>query len=738
MKAFLLLCTLYIVPFATYAQLNNGGIYALFGVDGDTRVGYAKYGLTTGIVNSDDWFFPSGNGVSVIDTTNASVVKALLQASNNIAFTRRMNLPLYSKAGNKLWLDAVYGRDHVAINTFIDSTAFTIACKNGDNPNVWVGGSTSFPNKNDLIDVFAHMRRDGVNVNDSLWLFTAVSTVGTSGSRYFDIELYKKPLSYSSTTGVFTTAGTEAGHTEWKFDAAGNIIQTGDLILAVNFTPGAPPVVDVRIWVSQTTFLTVNPTHFAFGINFNGATGTYGYASVVSKIGTTPFGAGISNYSATAAQDTTDATPWGTGGSTSWSMQYQSLQFVEMGLNLTRIGIDPALYSGLGINPCQSLFASIFFKSRSSNSFTSNMQDFVGPLDFLRLPVLDYTTATDTLKCNKPTGTLVVNNNTTAGFYTWSTPNGNITGTSAFGNTATINKAGTYIVNSSPAAGCPVTRTDTLVVPIDTFPPVATIHYFVTLDEQHFQFLGGDTAASNYMTPFGRSQGLLWAWSGPGGFTSTIQNPVSSMAPGTYQLIVTEKRNGCKDTAYQPLNFIVLAANDFDLTATKVSTGVQMKWNIPQGSNFTSFEMEKSENGNDFKTIRLLKAGTDYNLNCLNLQYLDQYPYSGITYYRIKGITASGAVQYSTIVSVKNSGFATKWVVTQSGSTGIDIYTNAMSANRVTIFAINGALLYNEQHQFNNGINHITLPGNILQNQELVICITNNNNERYNQKLIYR
>ena len=737
MKAFLLICSLYIVPLTTYSQLNNGGIYALFGVDGDTRAGYAKYGLSQGNINSDDWFFPSGNGLSIIDTTNASIVKALLQASNNIAFTRRMNVPLYTKAGNKLWLDAAYGRDYIAANNFIDSTAFTIACKNGDNPIRWVGGSTSFPNKNDLIDVFAHMRRDGVNVHDSLWLFTGVSTIGTTGSRYFDIELYKKPLNYDPSDGSFATSGTDAGHTQWKFDAAGNIIQTGDMILAVTFNPGTPPAVDVRIWVSQTTFTTVHPNYFTFGANFDGATPSFGYASILSKTGTTAFGAGISNYSATAAQDTTDATPWGTGGAGQWSAQYQSLQFVEMGLNLTRIGIDPALYSSLGINPCQSLFASIFFKSRSSSSFTSNMQDFVGPLDFLRLPVLDYTTATDTLKCNKPTGTLVVNNNTTAGFYTWSTTNGNITGTSTFGNTATINKAGTYIVNSSPAAGCPVTRTDTLIVPIDTFPPVATIHYFVTADN-HFQFLGGDTAASNYWTPFGGSQGLLWNWSGPGGFSSTIQNPQNGFVPGTYQLIVTEKRNGCKDTAYQPLNFFILASNEFDVIASKQSEGVQIKWNIPQGSGYTSYEIEKSDNGTDFKTIKVMNVGADFNPNSFNIQYLDLYPYSNITYYRIKAITASGHLQYSTIVSVKYNGIITKWVVTQNGSNGIDVYTNAMSVNRISVYAMNGALLYNGQHQLNNGINHISLPVNILPHQELVISITNDNNERYTQKLIYR
>ncbi len=107
-----------------------------------------------------------------------------------------------------------------------------------------------------------------------------------------------------------------------------------------------------------------------FGPNFDGATPAFGYASILSKSGGTDFGSGISNFSATPAQDTTYSTPWGTEQSTkNWGTQYLSLQLVEIGLNLTRIGLDPALYTANGLNPCVSMFSDIFFKSRSSNSF---------------------------------------------------------------------------------------------------------------------------------------------------------------------------------------------------------------------------------------------------------------------------------------------------------------------------------------------------------------------------------
>ena len=177
------------------------------------------------------------------------------------------------------------------------------------------------------------------------------------------------------------------------------------MIIAVKFYSRLCPGVDLRIWVSQTTFATVTPAYFNFGANFDGATPAYGYASILSKSGGTDFGSGISNFSATPAQDTTYSTPWGTEQSTkNWGTQYLSLQLVEIGLNLTRIGLDPALYTANGLNPCVSMFSDIFFKSRSSNSFVSNMQDFVEPLKFLREPVMDFSLMPDTLRCNHTTG----------------------------------------------------------------------------------------------------------------------------------------------------------------------------------------------------------------------------------------------------------------------------------------------------------------------------------------------
>src|SRR5579863_7607963 len=642
-----------LLPKSGLCQLNNGGLYANFGVDADTRSNWMKYGLVTGAVSSDDWFAPSGTGYNVIDTMNAATYLAMLQAGDNFTFNKRMSALLYAKLGGKLWLDAVYGRDYQAAAQDKDTTTFTMAAKNGDNPGTWTGGVSNVPDKNDLVDVYAHMRRDGLTVHDSLWLFTGVSTFGTRGSSYFDVELYKNNFSYNGAAGTFTTAGTDAGHTQWLFDASGNIIQTGDLIIAVDFTPGSVPVVDIRIWVSQTTLSTVTPAYFNFTGSFNGATAspTYGYASIVSKTGTTAWGAGISNYSTNATLDTTYATPWGTGapsGGADWSAQYLSQQFIEVGLNLSRIGVDPALYSAL--SPCQPLFSDIFFKSRSSNSFTADMKDFVTPMTFTENPVMDYSLQGDTIRWNHPAATITLTNNSTAGYYTWQTVGGAIAGSNSDSSELSIRQPGTYIVSASPAQGCPPTRVDTVIVPIDTFPPVASA--FAGLSGNLLALYGGNVAASNYSTPFGGSQGLTFAWSGPAGFSSTQQDPLTDTVWGTYHVTVTEKRNGCIDTASTTVTasmFIPLLANDLAVNGIYQDGGVSLHWEDPNASDVASYVVERMDASSGFQPI-----GTVAGDGCRC--FVDAHPLTGQDDYRVKAVTVSGSAYYSAVVDVRAAG----------------------------------------------------------------------------------
>jgi hypothetical protein len=739
-----LIIAISLAPLHGNAQLNPGGIFANFGVDADTRTNWVKYGPVKGAISSDDWFAPSGTGNNVIDTSNWATYMAQLQAGANISFSKRMSQLLYSKVGGTLWVDAVYGRDYSAASSLKDSTTFTIASKNGDNPANWRGGTSSFPNKNDLVDVYAHMRRAGVSVYDSLWFFTAVSTYGTMGSSYFDVELYKNTFTYNSSTGIFSTGGQDAGHTSWIFDANGNIVQTGDMIIAVTYSPGSVPVIDLRIWVSQLTESAYTPKYFNFTGAFNGATASpaFGYASIVSKTGSTAWGGGISNFSVTPANDTTYATPWGTGtgvGASSWSANYASQQFIEIGLNLTRIGVDPALYSML--SPCQALFSDIFFKSRSSNSFTSNMQDFVAPLTFTRQPVMDYSLQPDTIRCNHNPATITLTNNSTVGVYTWQDLSGNIAGSNGDSSQLTINKPGTYVVSASPASGCPPTRVDTVVIPIDTFPPIPSANSGFATGE--ILLYGGDPVASNYHTPFGGSQGLTYNWTGPNGFTSSTQNPATDTAWGTYSLTVTEKRNGCTATASTDVlrsMYTSLLTNDLVLTGHYQDGTVGLHWNDDHATDVESYTIEKLDDSNTFQPI-----GTVFTANSTGgtggYSYADAHPAPGNNSYRVKAVAHDGTTFYSSVITVATSasGLQSAYLAGDYKS-GIRLMINAGSAARATvvIYSVSGETLQKQEVYLGQGSNTVQLPSTANRDRTVrVVALFVNDRVAFVQKALF-
>lgn len=134
--------------------------------------------------------------------------------------------------------------------------------------------------------------------------------------------------------------------------------------------------------------------------------------------------------------------------------------------------------------------------------------------------------------------------------YNWSGPSGY---TSTLQNptipSATPANGGTYTVSVTHANNCPPS-TNTVTVLVNSFiPPTPT-------DSTNAPICGGSTlmlfANSNYPGVF------TWSWTGPGGFTSTAQNPViPSVSPAdTGYYYVVDTLDGCpsaRDSVYVTL-----------------------------------------------------------------------------------------------------------------------------------------------------------------------------------------
>lgn len=458
MKIFLLIGFLWASVAAT-AQITTPEKKANFGVDADLRSNYFNFSNDP---DNDDWFtYPSdpGNGIFIIDTTGAASILSQYATDANfrqLPFFRTMRYPQYSVINNRTLIDAVFIRDYHGS----DSTAFANGCKNGMSPGNWTGASaTSVPNKNELLDVYAHVRREGPDATYPLWLMGAVSLEGTSGDRYFDFEMYQSDIFYDRNTLNFSGYGNEEGHTSWTFDSNGNVITPGDIIFSAHYGSSSLSDIEARIWVDKND-LSLTPTRFKWSGSFDGASNSsqYGYAGIEPLTSDT-FYSGIENSQSTWAG------PFGLiRADNSLVTDYQPGQLMEFSVNLTQLGLDPVAL--LGGSVCGMPFRRILVKTRASTSFTSSLKDFVGPFDFFLPPQSD-AAADVPLLCNgMGISNISVSDPLSTSTYTWSTPDGYILGTDS-GSSINVDSAGMYIVEQRLQPSCPVYASDTVYITSD-------------------------------------------------------------------------------------------------------------------------------------------------------------------------------------------------------------------------------------------------------------------------------
>lgn len=441
---------------AVSAQITSPIIRAGFGVDADLMRSYFNNAVQTG---NDDWFnsntTESTDDDFVIDTSGAAAIYAGYSsnpASRFSSFVRGMRYPLLSTIKNRIYYDAVFIRD----NHGTDSTSFTGGSKNGQSPADWNTAISPVLSKNDIVDGFLHVRRDGLTSNDSLWFFGAVGILGTNGDRYFDFELYQTDISFNKTTRKFENYGPDDGHTSWGFSADGTTKQVGDIIFTAEYSNAGLSMIEARIWVEATAITKITPQAFSWTGSFDGdGTGaTYGYAGIVPTTGGA-FYQGLQN------SGNAYTGPFGTIKSGDVpSTQYDPIQYMEFSVNLTKLGLDPMTFTTGSL--CNLAFGKVLIKTRTSTSFTSSISDFASPFSFRALPKVDAAADIPRFCEQQNIAHIWVVNPLSTSTYTFSTLNGHILN---YGPTSMVaDSVGTYIVVQTLLDGCAEGGRDTVVI----------------------------------------------------------------------------------------------------------------------------------------------------------------------------------------------------------------------------------------------------------------------------------
>jgi len=464
MKHFIqVFCFLILISNAASSQITTPIIKAGFGVDADLRANYFNGFVQSG---NDDWFNngTAGTGRYVIDTTGAAAIVAGYMSDvspwpNRMAtFFRTMSLPTFTVFNNRVWLDALFVRDYHGSDTTVYASG---SSKNGMSPVNWnCPVAQSIPDKNDILDMFMHIRRAGPTNTDSLWMFGGLSLDNTTGNRYFDFEMYQTDIYYDRTSRQWFGYGPDMGHTSWQLDAGGNITNAGDIIFTGEFQSSTLTNVEARIWIDRNT-LSITPANFSWkdptgSTFFDGASNgsQFGYAAILPKI------AGIF-YTGLGSGNNTWAGPFSVVLQNNViAANYLKDQFMEFSVNLSKLGLDPALFGG---DVCGSPFNRIVVKTRASASFTAELKDFVAPTDLFLAPRVNVAAEVPIFCSDTAISNISVLNPHATSVYTWTTTNGNIVGSNT-GTSILVDTPGTYFVRQQLVAGCNTYATDTVAV----------------------------------------------------------------------------------------------------------------------------------------------------------------------------------------------------------------------------------------------------------------------------------
>jgi hypothetical protein len=146
-----------------------------------------------------------------------------------------------------------------------------------------------------------------------------------------------------------------------------------------------------------------------------------------------------------------------------------------------------------------------------------------------------------TLTCNTTSILLTASPSQQGTVFNWKNSSGQILGVT---NSLTVTSPGFYILTATMnGGGIQCIKGDTILIGSNTIPPsISTVGGTLNCTVSSVQLM----AMSNATSP-------AWAWSGPGGFTASISNPMA-IVTGTYLVTVTSGATGCSATSTAVVN----------------------------------------------------------------------------------------------------------------------------------------------------------------------------------------
>ncbi len=174
--------------------------------------------------------------------------------------------------------------------------------------------------------------------------------------------------------------------------------------------------------------------------------------------------------------------------------------------------------------------------------------------------------------------------------------------------------------------------------------------------------------------------------------------------------------------------------------AEQNSQGVILNWQTASEVNNEKFEIERSTDGNNFRSIKFVDgSGTSTELQSYN--YIDRDIRSGqLYYYRLRQIDYSGRFDFSEVVTAKIEGIQNSGMFSPNPTTDGLIRLDYSSSNNgelsINVFDVTGKLLHNQYGSLVKGNNQIDLNLADLNAGMYFVKLNQGNNSSYEKIII--
>lgn len=176
----------------------------------------------------------------------------------------------------------------------------------------------------------------------------------------------------------------------------------------------------------------------------------------------------------------------------------------------------------------------------------------------------------------------------------------------------------------------------------------------------------------------------------------------------------------------------------FDAKADR-NEQVQLSWSTSNETNFTGFEVQRSQNSNDWEGIAFINSGGSLKNGKRQYKLTDFQPFAGKSFYRLKMVHEQGSANYSSIklINIKR-GIAEISLYPNPAKEKAMLHVVSESAQRteLSITNLQGTSVYKSTLYFKAGSNQVALNGLNLLPPGLYFVHLQLNGKFYSQKLI--